>query len=91
MRLENQDASTNQEGIGLGLMICKNLVEQNGGKISAHSEGINKGSTFAFSMQMDMISTSEALNQGLSVMKDIQAILKNTKPDKKDTHDRKHR
>ena len=45
-------ASLNNEGIGLGLLICKNLVEQNGGKINVHSLGANMGSTFSFSMKM---------------------------------------
>ena len=43
----------NSEGLGLGLMICKNLVEQNNGNLSVYSEGLNRGSTFSFSMQME--------------------------------------
>ena len=31
----------NSEGIGLGLNICKQLVEQNGGTIKASSNGVN--------------------------------------------------
>ena len=46
-------AEMNSEGLGLGLMICKNLVEQNNGNLSVYSEGLNRGSTFSFSMQME--------------------------------------
>jgi PAS domain S-box-containing protein len=35
-----------QGGIGLGLTIARNLVELNGGSISAHSEGVGRGSEF---------------------------------------------
>lgn len=39
----------NEKGTGLGLLICKNIVEQNGGKIWA--EGIpNKGASFYFTI-----------------------------------------
>ena len=36
----------------MGLMICQNLVDKNGGTISVHSEGENKGSVFSFTMKM---------------------------------------
>jgi signal transduction histidine kinase len=35
------------DGSGLGIYICKKLVEKNGGKLSFESEGENKGSTFS--------------------------------------------
>ena len=39
-------------GNGLGLFISKLIVESYGGEISAHSEGLDRGSVFSFSMQM---------------------------------------
>jgi PAS domain S-box-containing protein len=36
---------------GLGLSICKRIVEKHGGKIWAVSQGLNKGSTFLFTLK----------------------------------------
>ena len=44
--------NVNQEGIGLGLTIVKSIVEASGGKVKLYSAGVNKGSTFQFSMRM---------------------------------------
>ena len=43
----------NVEGIGLGLAICKRIIENSGGEITVSSDGENRGSTFKFSMQME--------------------------------------
>ncbi len=45
-------AEINDEGIGMGLMIVKNLVQLSQGSIQVHSSGINQGSTFTFTMKM---------------------------------------
>ena len=36
----------NESGIGIGLTIAKNLVELHGGRVTAHSDGVGKGSIF---------------------------------------------
>ena len=41
-----------KQGVGLGLAICKGLVSQMGGQISATSE-VGKGSTFSFTLPIE--------------------------------------
>ncbi|MFQ5863272.1 MAG: sensor histidine kinase, partial [Candidatus Brocadiales bacterium] len=40
------------DGVGVGLAICKAIIEAHGGNIRAESEGIGKGSTFSFTVPM---------------------------------------
>ena len=47
-------ALLNDEGIGMGLMICQKLVECNQGTIQVHSDGENMGGIFTFTMIMEL-------------------------------------
>ena len=43
----------NSEGIGMGLMICQNLVALNQGQIYVQSDGEDQGSAFTFTYKLD--------------------------------------
>lgn len=42
----------NEEGTGMGLHICNNILKQLHGCIWFHSDGVDKGTTFTFTMPM---------------------------------------
>ena len=48
--LAGGDAGQGSGAIGLGLAICKGLVEAHGGRIRAESEGIGRGARFTFTL-----------------------------------------
>ena len=42
----------NRDGLGMGLAICKGIVTRLGGSIEVFSEGLRRGSTFTFCVEM---------------------------------------
>ena len=55
----------NQEGIGLGLTITKQIVESADGKLTVESAGPGKGSVFSFSMKMTKVVNQIRYNRHL--------------------------
>jgi PAS domain S-box-containing protein len=51
------------ESSGLGLPICRRIVEQHGGKIWAESEGLDKGSAFHFTLKLAEADSSSGEGQ----------------------------
>jgi signal transduction histidine kinase len=58
-RLFSKFATKSEKGTGLGLFISKNIVEAHGGRIWAENNPDNKGATFAFSLPLVQIATTE--------------------------------
>ncbi|MYH34884.1 MAG: response regulator [Gammaproteobacteria bacterium] len=47
---DDQEAPLGQRGAGLGLVICKGLIEAHGGRIRAESGGTDQGARFSFTL-----------------------------------------
>ncbi len=54
-RQENATTTKTHGGLGLGLAICKHLVELHGGVIDVQSEGLGLGSTFTVRMPVTLV------------------------------------
>ena len=51
----HRTAHMNSTGIGLGLTIVKQIIEQAKGEIEIRSDGLGKGTTFIFSMRVEKV------------------------------------
>jgi PAS domain S-box-containing protein len=56
----------NEAGLGIGLSLARTLVEQHGGMLSAHSEGIGQGSTFTMLLPLRLHGAPESVEPAAS-------------------------
>jgi signal transduction histidine kinase len=59
-RQADSSASRQHSGLGLGLSICKQLIELHGGTIRAASEGSGKGATFTIRLPLERAEAGPA-------------------------------
>lgn len=57
---EKEGQSVRESGLGIGLTLCKSLVEMHGGSIFASSDGLGCGSTFTLSLPLAAQPAQEA-------------------------------
>jgi CheY-like chemotaxis protein len=74
----SRDAENNKNGYGLGLPLCKIIVEKLGGTISVESE-LGKGSTFTFVMPFE--GTIGGINQTTTTTSNVRTIRISGRPD----------
>ena len=66
-RVDGRDGERRIAGAGLGLAICKGIVEAHGGSIWAESEGEGRGSRFTFTIPVSEQAVSDAVDSAFGV------------------------
>jgi PAS domain S-box-containing protein len=51
----HSESAQSEGGLGIGLALVRGLVEQHGGRVEAHSRGIDQGSEFIVRLPLDLI------------------------------------
>jgi CheY-like chemotaxis protein/anti-sigma regulatory factor (Ser/Thr protein kinase) len=59
-------------GLGLGLAIARHLVEEHGGTIEAHSEGIGRGTTVIIRLPFGALGEARAVPEAAAIPADVR-------------------
>ncbi|HEX3379709.1 MAG TPA: PAS domain S-box protein [Paraburkholderia sp.] len=71
---ETGDQNVGEGGLGIGLTLCKSLVEMHGGSIVASSEGPGSGSTFTLSLPLASAQTDVTEFGTFTAAPDVQPL-----------------
>ncbi len=82
-----QDARHPHAGLGLGLAICKALVEMHGGEIAAHSEGVDRGASFVIHLPCvsPAVEPDPMPERPLAAREGLRLLVVEDHPDTRDT------
>ena len=77
-RFSQADSSSTRAfgGLGLGLAICRNLVEMYGGSITAQSEGKHRGATFLIKLPLRGVDAGAVSSEPNNAPSQLDAALK---------------
>ncbi|MBB5465849.1 PAS domain S-box-containing protein [Paraburkholderia sp. CI2] len=71
---EKEGQSFGEGGLGIGLTLCKSLVEMHGGSIVASSEGLGLGSTFTLSLPLASAQSDTAESGTINAAPHVQPL-----------------
>ncbi|MBB5499143.1 PAS domain-containing sensor histidine kinase [Paraburkholderia sp. MM5384-R2] len=71
---EKEGQSFGEGGLGIGLTLCKSLVEMHGGSIVASSEGLGLGSTFTLSLPLASAQSDTAQSGTIDAAPHVQPL-----------------
>ncbi|MGF6967688.1 PAS domain S-box-containing protein [Paraburkholderia sp. WC7.3g] len=71
---EKDGQNIGEGGLGIGLTLCKSLVEMHGGSIVASSEGLGLGSTFTLSLPLASTLSDTADSDTSGTAPDVQPL-----------------
>jgi PAS domain S-box-containing protein len=71
---EKAAQNSGEGGLGIGLTLCKSLVEMHGGSIFASSEGLGCGSTFTLSLPLAAAPPEAAADQTQAVAPEVPPL-----------------
>jgi PAS domain S-box-containing protein len=71
---EKAAQNSGEGGLGIGLTLCKSLVEMHGGSIFASSEGLGCGSTFTLSLPLAAASPEAAADETQAVAPEVPPL-----------------
>jgi PAS domain S-box-containing protein len=71
---ENEDQNFGEGGLGIGLTLCKSLVEMHGGSIVASSEGPGLGSMFTLSLPLASMQSDKVESGTITNAPEVQPL-----------------